>query len=74
MTIFPDHARAWLAQWQAAGPALAAQRRRELRAMSDAEALAAAEAVLALAAPLEPGTRRLTTSGLIQFQQWLRRR
>lgn len=65
---------AWLAQWREAGAALAEQRARELAAMTEEEALAAADAVLGLAAlaPLAP-ERRLT-SGLIDQQELLHRR
>jgi len=65
--------RTWAAQWREAGKALAEQRARELATMTDEEALAASEAVLALAAlaPLDP--RRLEASGLVEQQALLHR-
>lgn len=70
----PQAQREWMAQWRGAGEALARQRRRDLRAMSDREALAAVEALLSLATlvPLPP--RRLTSSGLIDQQAIFHRR
>lgn len=64
----------WLRQWRAAGPALEAVRRRELRALSDEQALAATEALLSMAhlAPLPP--ERLLSSGLVTQQALLHRR
>jgi hypothetical protein len=63
-------AAAWMAQWRAAGPALEEVRAREIRALTDEEALAASEDLLSLAAstPLPP--ERLRGSGLVA-QQWL---
>lgn len=65
--------RAWMEQWRHAAVALEAQRRQELRAMSDAAALAASDALLALASatPLDPG--RLADSGLVRQQAFFRR-
>ena len=45
-----EEQRAWMEQWRRAGPALKAQRRQELRAMSEADALAACETLLSLVA------------------------
>jgi len=66
--------RAWMAQWRDAGPALEAQRRHELRMLSDREALAATHALLdvALLTPINPA--RLTDSGLVHQQRLLHRR
>lgn len=61
--------REWLEQWQAATPALAAQRRSELRSLSPEKALAAAEAVLALAAPGRISASRRRHSGLVEQQR-----
>jgi hypothetical protein len=63
-----DLHQAWMAQWQHATVALAEQRRRELRAMSDQQALAASDALLSLAplVPLNPS--RLIDSGLVRQQ------
>jgi hypothetical protein len=65
----PPHAAAWLEQWRAAGPALAAERRRELQALTPARALAAAEALLSLAGPVERDHPRWHTTGLVEFQR-----
>lgn len=66
--------RRWLEQWKAAGPALEAHRSRELRQMSAAQALAAADALLALgfSTPLSPSRRQY--SGLVEQQALLHRR
>ena len=56
-------------QWRAAGPALEAVRRRELRAMSGGQALAASEALLALAGSVPLSERRLRSSGLVEQQR-----
>jgi hypothetical protein len=67
-------AAAWMAQWKAAGLALDEVRRREIRALTDEEALAAAEDLLSLPAstPLPP--ERLRWSGLVAQQAFLHRR
>jgi hypothetical protein len=65
---------AWVARWREAAPALAAQRARELREMTDAQALAAAEALLSLALALPLAPVRLTDSGLVRQQALFRRR
>ncbi|MGH3755059.1 MAG: hypothetical protein ACRDRP_20660 [Pseudonocardiaceae bacterium] len=62
--------RAVVAQWRAAGPALAAVRRRELRALSEAEALGAVLALLDLAADLPP---KSGGSGLVEQQRYFAR-
>jgi hypothetical protein len=66
--------REWLRQWSRATTALADQRGRELAAMSDEDALAAADAVLDLAAlaPLNPD--RVSSSGLVEQQALFHRR
>ena len=58
----------WLEQWKSAAVELALERKKALREMTDEQALAASEALLALADPsaLSPG--RLRTSGLIEQQ------
>ena len=61
-------------QWRRAAGALAAQRRRELRALTDAEALAAADALLSLATVLPLDPRRLSDSGLVRQQALFHRR
>jgi len=58
----------WMAQWRAAGAALRAQRASELAALSNEQALAAADALLSmdLAAALPEG--RPASSGLVRQQ------
>jgi hypothetical protein len=60
--------RAWMLQWRGAALALAEQRKRELQALSEGEALAASDALLSIGArpPLSPS--RLRSSGLVQQQ------
>ena len=69
-----SRAASWLRQWRAAGPALEEVRRRELRDLSDEEALAATEDLLSMAqmSPLPP--ERLAWSGLVTQQALLHRR
>jgi hypothetical protein len=66
--------RRWIAQWQAARPALRAQRATELAALSDDQALAAADALLTIAAVagLPPAAR--ASSGLVQQQALFHRK
>ena len=73
MTTLPPYATVWMQQWRAAGPALAAHRRRELGALTDAEALAAAHDLLAAAPPCSPRDPRWHTSALIELQRLLHR-
>lgn len=65
---------AWLEQWRSAAPALAELRRRELAAMSEAEALRAADALLEIAARLPIAASRIERSGLVELQDLLHRR
>ena len=65
-----DVERAIVAQWRAAGPALAAVRRRELRALSETEALDAVLALLDLAADLPPKSGGF---GLVEQQRYFAR-
>jgi hypothetical protein len=77
MTIVAtDHQqqRQWMAQWRKAGEALTAVRARELAALTPADALAAANTLLSLAAVTPLPERRRTWSGLIDFQRLLHRR
>ncbi len=63
--------RQWGRQWALAATALAAVRARELRTLTDEDALAATEQLLALVNPAElPATRR-TGSGLVELQRLL---
>ena len=66
--------RAWMAQWRAARGALREQRARELRALTDASALAAAEALLSTAIFTGPSESRRTSSGLVRQQALLHHR
>jgi hypothetical protein len=61
-------------QWRAAAGALDEQRRRELRSLTTERALAATEALLALASPLRLSVERRTHSGLVEQQRLLHRR
>jgi len=63
-----------MAQWRRAAVALAEHRRRELRALSDEDALAASDALLAFAALLPLDARRLVDSGLVRQQALFHRR
>jgi hypothetical protein len=65
--------RQWLAQWRAAGPALARLRERELAGLSPSDALEASETVLAIGADTPLPDHRRTWSGLIELQRLLRR-
>ena len=70
----PAAQEAWIAQWRSAAIALAEQRARELGGLTDAEALAASDALLSLAlvVPIDPA--RLTGSGLVHQQELFHRR
>lgn len=61
-----DTTAAVVAQWQRAGPALAQVHREELRRLTDADALAAAEELLDLVRLLPPPT---AVSGLVEQQR-----
>ncbi len=63
--------RRWLAQWQAAAPALRAQRARDLRQLTPARARAASDALLELGASLPLPPQRRTYSGLVEMQRLL---
>lgn len=69
-----DAARAWMAQWRGAERALAAQRKRELRALSPDDALAASDALLSIAASVALPASRLRSSGLVAQQALFHRR
>jgi protein-disulfide isomerase-like protein with CxxC motif len=66
--------REWARQWKEAGPALAAERRKELRHLSDERALAASEALLSLVIPSTLSPRRRRWSGLVEQQALFHRR
>jgi hypothetical protein len=63
--------REWLAQWRRAGAALERVRADELASLCDADALAAADTLLAIAATMTLPAHRVTWSGLVDFQQRL---
>ena len=64
----PWFARQWLAQWKSAAVELEKVRLAELRKLSDAEALAASEALLSMPMGPLPEERR-TWSGLVEQQR-----
>lgn len=71
MSTRTDQERAWARQWARAGPALAGVRARELRALTDDEALAITEQLLAFVDPKDIPTARLVSSGLVELQRVL---
>jgi hypothetical protein len=62
----------WVATWRAAGVALAEVRAEELRSMTPAQALRAADSLLALASPPRD-LPRWRSSGLVEQQQLFKR-
>ena len=66
--------RAWMAQWRAAAVALAEQRVRELRALTEEDARAATLALLDLGASLPIPPEREKTSGLVIQQAMFHRK
>lgn len=68
MALAPGAALRWLEQWTSAGPALAELRKRDLRALTESQALAASEAVLSLATLSPVNPRRRAHSGLVTQQ------
>jgi hypothetical protein len=65
--------RRWIQGWQAAGPELEEQRRRDLSAMSAERALFLSDAVLSLVRAEDLAERRRASSGLVDLQDLLRR-
>lgn len=61
-------------QWLSAGPALAEQRKEDLRRMSNRQALAASEALLSLVTVASIAPSRRAYSGLVEQQALLHRR
>ncbi|MBM3508355.1 MAG: hypothetical protein FJX64_11805 [Alphaproteobacteria bacterium] len=61
----------WIRTWAEAGPALEAIRRRELEAMTDAQAKAAALDLLSMPLPADQTPR--PGSGLVEQQRWFAR-
>ena len=74
VTRFDRQELEWAEQWRDAAGALADQRRRDLRRMSEADALAAAENLLSLAETVILNPARLASSGLVEQQAILHRR
>lgn len=74
MTQFTRQELKWAEQWREAAEALGDQRRRDLREMSEADALAAAENLLSLAATVTLNPARRASSGLVEQQAILHRR
>jgi hypothetical protein len=66
--------RAWIDQWRAAGVALEEQRASELRSLARERALAATDALLALANPRTLPDARRTGSGLVDQQALFHRK
>ena len=66
--------RRWIAQWKAAGTALRAQRARELAALSNEQALAAADALLSIGPVAGLSQTRRASSGLVRQQALLHRK
>ena len=63
----------WARQWAAAAVALADVRARDLRSMSNDDALRITEALLALVNPADLPPARRTWSGLVELQRLLHR-
>lgn len=61
-------------QWRRAAVALEDQRKRELQALTDQQALAASDALLSLVENLPIDVGRLTGSGLVRQQALFHRR
>lgn len=69
-----DFDQAWRAQWRGAAVALAEQRVRELRALTDEDARAAIATLLDLGAALPRSPEREKTSGLVIQQALFHRK
>lgn len=79
LTLYCDMSRedfdqAWMAQWRSAAVALADQRVRELRALTDEDARAAIATLLDLGASLPISPEREKTSGLVIQQALFHRK
>jgi hypothetical protein len=61
--------KAWARTWQTTGEALEKIRRTELRALTEAKALAAADNLLSLGAGIALSPGRRGTSGLVEQQR-----
>jgi hypothetical protein len=67
MASQPEFAQQWLQQWQSAAVELPLIHAKELRSLSDAEALSASDALLML--PGQVPAERWTSSGLVEQQR-----
>jgi hypothetical protein len=74
MSPSEERQQAWMAQWRSASRELEAVWRQELRALSDAEARRASDALLSLFDPRDVPEHRLTWSGLVEQQRLLHSR
>ncbi len=68
MSMTDTKLRAWVQNWIETGPILAALKRRELEAMTDADVRAHVEALFGGAYPVESTQR--AESGLVKQQRW----
>jgi hypothetical protein len=68
VTRFDQREYEWVEQWKAAAESLADRRRRDLRLMSEDEALAAAENLLSLVETVALNPARRSSSGLVEQQ------
>ena len=73
-TRFSEREREWMRQWKNAAEALAEERRKDLRLMTDAEALARSENLLSLVGTVVLSPARNVSSGLVTQQALLHRR
>ena len=68
LSVMPHFADAWFAQWTKASRALAEVSERELRELSEAEALRRTDALLSLGARQPVSAARETHSGFVEQQ------
>lgn len=73
MTTFETNEQRWIRQWLSAGPALQERRARELRALTDERAVAAADALLDIGAALPLPESRRAWSGMVEMQRLFQR-
>jgi hypothetical protein len=69
-----DEQVAWMRQWHAAAVALADDEKARLAALTEEDAWAQSEVLLALATPVSPTDPRHSWSGLVEQQALLHRR
>lgn len=73
MAASTEAERLWVKQWETAGPALAEQRKIELRSLTEKGALAATEALLSLVTTVTLAAGRRRYSGLVLQQDLFHR-